>query len=187
MNKIQLEQKKLIALKQGKMDKLQQVIDSFDELQSWINESPIKQLVMYYGCYYEYDNIQEAEDYAKEHFPDLIENEYMFETLAKMSEKILLKNQIISSDDEIPTIFYEEIGYVEEEEEDDIEEKQPKSNKIQDIFTLILGSIILSAAIVYPIHYFIGDVGNPIVRILTGTVILTYVGYRNLNKSNKKH
>lgn len=88
------------AIDDGTMEQLTYVIKNFDDIQNWVNETSEEQLIRFYGCYSEYEYRQKVRDYVEIHFPDFIENKHLFETVATMSEEILIqkykKNEIVT-------------------------------------------------------------------------------------------
>lgn len=95
------------AIDDGTMEQLTYVIKNFDDIQNWVNETSEEQLIRFYGCYSEYKYRQKVRDYVEIHFPDFIENKHLFETVATMSEEILIQKY---KKNEIVTEFYRLIG-----------------------------------------------------------------------------
>ena len=104
-------------------DKVNDVYNQLDEMESWFPEMEDQQLILYVGHYNHFDTLVQSRDYITSNFPDFADNRFMFLVVSAMSYNELLSRGY-GSEKAILDEFYQITGYprIVEREDESVDE-----------------------------------------------------------------
>jgi hypothetical protein len=104
-------------------DKVNDVYNQLDEMESWFPEMENQQLILYVGHYNHFDTLVQSRDYITSNFPDFADNKFMFLVVSAMSYNELLSRGY-DSEKAILDEFYQITGYprIVEREDESVDE-----------------------------------------------------------------
>lgn len=104
-------------------DKVNDVYNQLDEMESWFPEMEDQQLILYVGHYNHFDTLVQSRDYITSNFPDFADNKFMFLVVSAMSYNELLSRGY-DSEKAILDEFYQTTGYprIVEREDESVDE-----------------------------------------------------------------